>query len=335
MNRSELARDRESRLSAPSVAESLAELRNKYSPANYVPAILRKNENMSRSKSINDIGLPPADVKSSVNSKKVNDSYCNNIGVMSLSNSTNKERNDNAYPEDDNGNRPSVQEILKKFDGGEDKKAKSPPLEIEGVRIADNRFKKEDTKVTVEKSGSLSKHKKNEKVLNGDAERPAKKTSLLLNGDEKKKPVKTSRTDVLSATVKKQNGEIDKCEGGDKKCASEVRNLDKKAKLKVSKKEESISNGIDIGRSSESLQNGVESDSGSETTATSNSETSRSSNRTNNFASYIPAKDFDKGDSKSDEVSTDILKDDMDKSNLNKRNNYKTVSFRYPSFSPY
>lgn len=44
------------RLSTASVIESVAELRNKYSPANYVPACQRKNENISRSKSINDIG---------------------------------------------------------------------------------------------------------------------------------------------------------------------------------------------------------------------------------------------------------------------------------------
>lgn len=44
------------RLSTSSVIDSVAELRNKYSPANYVPACQRKNEYISRSKSINDIG---------------------------------------------------------------------------------------------------------------------------------------------------------------------------------------------------------------------------------------------------------------------------------------
>lgn len=51
---SSLSRDR---LSTASVIDSVAELRNKYSPANYVPACQRKNENISRSKSINDIGM--------------------------------------------------------------------------------------------------------------------------------------------------------------------------------------------------------------------------------------------------------------------------------------
>ncbi|XP_076254188.1 ubiquitin carboxyl-terminal hydrolase 2-like isoform X5 [Rhynchophorus ferrugineus] len=60
---------RPDRVSASSVIDSVAELRNKYSPANYVPAIYRnKYENISRSKSINDIGLPPIENKS--NSKK-------------------------------------------------------------------------------------------------------------------------------------------------------------------------------------------------------------------------------------------------------------------------
>lgn len=47
---------RNDRLSTVNVIDSVAELRNKYSPANYVPAIMRKNENIARSKSINDIG---------------------------------------------------------------------------------------------------------------------------------------------------------------------------------------------------------------------------------------------------------------------------------------
>lgn len=49
--------NRSERLSTAGMIESVAEMRNKYSPANYVPAIYRnKYENISRSKSINDIG---------------------------------------------------------------------------------------------------------------------------------------------------------------------------------------------------------------------------------------------------------------------------------------
>ncbi|XP_050313439.1 ubiquitin carboxyl-terminal hydrolase 2-like isoform X2 [Anthonomus grandis grandis] len=65
---------RSDRLSTSGVIESVAELRNKYSPANYVPAIYRnKTDNISRSKSINDIGLPPIEPKAtspSVQSRK-------------------------------------------------------------------------------------------------------------------------------------------------------------------------------------------------------------------------------------------------------------------------
>ncbi|XP_056641327.1 ubiquitin carboxyl-terminal hydrolase 2-like isoform X2 [Diorhabda carinulata] len=53
------------RLSTANVIDSVAELRNKYSPANYVPACMRKNENIARSKSNNDIGLPPLELKAS------------------------------------------------------------------------------------------------------------------------------------------------------------------------------------------------------------------------------------------------------------------------------
>lgn len=47
---------RNERLSSLNLVDSVAELREKYSAAKYVPAIHRKNENISRSKSINDIG---------------------------------------------------------------------------------------------------------------------------------------------------------------------------------------------------------------------------------------------------------------------------------------
>ncbi|XP_072383229.1 ubiquitin carboxyl-terminal hydrolase 2-like isoform X3 [Diabrotica undecimpunctata] len=62
--RRESSLTRSDRLSHVNVIDSVAELRNKYSPANYVPACMRKNENLSRSKSNNDIGLPPLEVKS-------------------------------------------------------------------------------------------------------------------------------------------------------------------------------------------------------------------------------------------------------------------------------
>lgn len=54
------------------VTDSLEEFRNKYSPANYVPACQRRNnmEYMSRSKSINDIGLPPIERSDSKTLKK-------------------------------------------------------------------------------------------------------------------------------------------------------------------------------------------------------------------------------------------------------------------------
>lgn len=55
---------RNSDLSSLSMTDTLAEMRSKYSPANYVPACQRKNgDYMSRSKSIGDIGLPPSDSK--------------------------------------------------------------------------------------------------------------------------------------------------------------------------------------------------------------------------------------------------------------------------------
>ncbi|XP_074040331.1 ubiquitin specific protease 2 isoform X2 [Leptinotarsa decemlineata] len=68
--RRESSLTRSDRLSTVNVIDSVAELRNKYSPSNYVPKCYRKNENISRSKSINDIGLPPIEAKAS--KKKTN-----------------------------------------------------------------------------------------------------------------------------------------------------------------------------------------------------------------------------------------------------------------------
>ncbi|XP_018565400.1 ubiquitin carboxyl-terminal hydrolase 2 isoform X3 [Anoplophora glabripennis] len=78
---------RNDRLSTLNVIDSVAELRNKYSPANYVPACLRKNENISRSKSINDIGLPPLEAKTNNKKKDLAASPKLNRNAVSPSNS--------------------------------------------------------------------------------------------------------------------------------------------------------------------------------------------------------------------------------------------------------
>ncbi|XP_018318666.1 ubiquitin carboxyl-terminal hydrolase 24 isoform X2 [Agrilus planipennis] len=114
------------------VAESVAELHKKYSPANYVPACRRKSEIISRSKSINDIGKPPLLVEQSIENKKVINNgvnYNNGLSVYNNTNNSSDKTYDNDYPEeDDNGNRASVAEICKKFDqrivpsNGEDEK---------------------------------------------------------------------------------------------------------------------------------------------------------------------------------------------------------------------
>ncbi|CAH0549355.1 unnamed protein product [Brassicogethes aeneus] len=161
---SSLSRDRVSSLN---VIDSVAELRNKYSPANYVPAILRKNDNISRSKSINDIGLPPIESKTS--KKKVNElNESLENGVL-----TNKNTNDNIDEEDDNGNRASVAEIRKKFTDKSERKSCSPPIEIEGasVKISENRFKKLDVpKKVVKKVTKVTKKspENNESKCNGE-----------------------------------------------------------------------------------------------------------------------------------------------------------------------
>ncbi|XP_072383228.1 ubiquitin carboxyl-terminal hydrolase 2-like isoform X2 [Diabrotica undecimpunctata] len=87
--RRESSLTRSDRLSHVNVIDSVAELRNKYSPANYVPACMRKNENLSRSKSNNDIGLPPLEVKST---KKKSNSKLEVNEDSDLKNGTDVER---------------------------------------------------------------------------------------------------------------------------------------------------------------------------------------------------------------------------------------------------
>jgi ubiquitin C-terminal hydrolase len=217
------------RLSAINVLESVAELRNKYSPANYVPACLReRNENISRSKSINDIGLPPIEPKTA--KKKVNDSlnYNNSIGVPST-NTTND--NMKTGEEDDNGNRASVADLRRRFGEKTARAARTPPIEIEGAtRIADNLFKVQDTKT-------------------------AKKAKTNDGGDAKSSGRQTDAT-------------------------SQTSNSDRSA---VSK--------LDVNESATISRNGVGTRDDDDCAEV------RKTTRVNNFASYIPSKDYQqKGD---------------------------------------
>ncbi|XP_066257755.1 uncharacterized protein [Euwallacea similis] len=150
---------RSDRLSTSGVIESVAELRNKYSPANYVPAIYRnKYENISRSKSINDIGLPPIESKSTSPSsglsrkKQVTPDDAGNSAASSAnsnnancsSNSANNSKHGGAtnannsrsladLPDmDANGNRrASVADLCRRFD---DRPPRTAPAKVVGGR---------------------------------------------------------------------------------------------------------------------------------------------------------------------------------------------------------
>nr|CAI5844902.1 unnamed protein product [Callosobruchus analis] len=239
---------RSDRVSAVNVLDSVAELRNKYSPANYVPACLRKNENISRSKSINDIGLPPLEAKTS--KKKVTDRADGVCTNSVYSNSTNI--TDNLNDEDDNGNRASVADLCKKFD--------EKPLKLKnGTSHLSNK--------TTE--GSQKQHETpetNTKFVNGTT-----KTNSVIKSSNGLSGVKKS--DVPSITKCQNNSDI----------------LQSNSKLDVND-EEHVKNGPEVDRDDlrESADNTP----------------SRSNSRVNNFASYIPSKDFQKGDETSGEPDT-------------------------------
>ncbi|CAG9814816.1 unnamed protein product [Phaedon cochleariae] len=154
------------------VIDSVAELRNKYSPANYVPACLRRNENVTRSKSINDIGLPP--IESKTTKKKVTDRVESVYANNSVSHPNNTNTDSNSNDEDYNGNRESVANLCKKFD---ERLSKSPE---NNKIIIDVKFKASESPVGVKVSNgkavkkssntvSTSKHKSNSKLeVNGE-----------------------------------------------------------------------------------------------------------------------------------------------------------------------
>ncbi|XP_018565398.1 ubiquitin carboxyl-terminal hydrolase 2 isoform X1 [Anoplophora glabripennis] len=249
---------RNDRLSTLNVIDSVAELRNKYSPANYVPACLRKNENISRSKSINDIGLPPLEAKTN-NKKKVNDrgdavfSTTNNV-----LNSNNTNNADDLSDEDDNGNRASVAELCRKFD---EKPPKTVKNGTSANKTAESKLKKHDDTSTA-------------KLTNGKA-KIAKRPSNSVSAGKK----------------------IDNLTSG--KCQSNTDVLQSNTKLEVNE-EDCLKNGSDV--------------KGDEDGEEVNGTPSRSSSRVNNFASYIPTKDYQKGDeSKGDGLSLkENAKNDMD-----------------------
>ncbi|XP_044260745.1 ubiquitin carboxyl-terminal hydrolase 21 isoform X1 [Tribolium madens] len=199
---SSLSRD-SPRLSSINVLDSVAELRNKYSPANYVPACLReRNENISRSKSINDIGLPPIETK--LAKKKVNNDSLNyNNSVLSISNPTTNDNNMTTKVEedDDNGNRASVADLKKRFDEKSQKVVKSPlvkDLEESSFKMSENRFKKFDSKV------------KNSKKIEGKSSvRQSEVTCQTSNSDCVISKLDVNETATVKNGIRTQEDDVD------------------------------------------------------------------------------------------------------------------------------
>lgn len=287
-------RDRYTQLS---VIESVADLRNKYSPANYIPAVYRKKENISRSKSINDIGLPPierTDSKSVNSKKKVKDggvSYNNSLGLTEFSNNTN---NDNMYiTEDDNGNRQPVSEIRKRFENNTTWKDK---------------IKKEENDI-VKRPLKLSKLEKDD---NGDC---IDDVSMKQKGEEDGLNNKFDGCGSVSGDISK-NATLNGLEASNR------------SKSTVSDRQDKLKNGIEIGGSNQ-LNNHEDNSGTSVESAESKTNGESRRSRVNNFSSYIPAKDYEKGDIVNGidrlDNAADLLNNDNrnDMNNLNKSRLYQ------------
>lgn len=190
LTRSE-GRNSRSDLNTMSVLESVADIRSRYSPANYVPAVLRKNDN-GRSKSIgNDIGKPPierSEPKAIKLKKVINENgVCNGFA---LTNNTNKLDNNDVG--DDNGNRTSVAEIRKKFDPNYRKTNNG--LFIEGVGLKNN--------VKTLKCTEINKTNVTNVDLKHERERPQKFTEADTHANTKLfigRPAKFSKTNDIAS----------------------------------------------------------------------------------------------------------------------------------------
>lgn len=282
-------------------------MRNKYSPSNYVPACLRNNDNITRSKSINDIGKPPIERNEKSTKNKVNESfnYSNGLGVTNLSNNTNslEKMCDNVLNEDDNGNRASVAEIRKKFDQSnsyKDSKTENLTIEGTGIKISENRFKKQDSL-----DGTSSSKPKFTKLTKKD-----KKSDnlILVNGYSFKKdkdidvkrPAKYSKLDQDNSSndKEKQISDVRNFDSLSQKCSTDTNKINNCSKLNVSDQVNGtgpLQNGHQVGRDSDSTHSEVECENNAEI-SDNTGEFYRNFNHTTNFASYIPSKDLQQGD---------------------------------------
>ncbi|GJQ85908.1 hypothetical protein Trydic_g21763 [Trypoxylus dichotomus] len=309
-------RDRFSQLS---VIESVADFRNKYSPANYVPAVYRKKENISRSKSINDIGLPPIEKTANAVAKKKVKDYNNSLGLTELSNTTNTNNDNMCMIEDDNGNRQPVSEIRKRFESNNT--SKSSPNTASSTTSWKERSKKDDNSDGMKEIKRPLKLSKLENDQRFDTTNASNKIVLDDNNG------------VLSSDmeVKKMNGDADfghkkfaSCDITDKQndnnCnakfdggpndngyknvngANLLNGLEvaQRSKSTVTDRRDRLKNGVEV-RGSAELNDLEEDDTASvnvdSASKLNGGESRRSiSNRVNNFSSYIPAKDYEKGD---------------------------------------
>ena len=290
VTRSEIGVGRDSRYTTINVAESLADLRNKYSPANYVPAVYRNKEHISRSKSINDIGLPPIGQQSAATAggdakpsrKKVTSdilSYDNcSLGLSEFANNTNNghDGDDNMHvTEDDNGNRQPVSELRKRFENQDAPKTKSPVVDCNGTKSSETRYKK-----------FSERSPKGKRAENGEIdENRSLKLSKLETSSNK------SDADRLSTVTKS----VDRKSGasGDTNDIA----VDGKTKLAVSNDIiEPSKNGSGVRRGVQDVGVAVAVNGNDLSSSRLNEDTTQAAGRVNNFSSYISSNDFEKGD---------------------------------------
>ncbi|XP_045465605.1 ubiquitin carboxyl-terminal hydrolase 4-like [Harmonia axyridis] len=353
-----LSRDN-SRLSSVDIIDELADFRKQYSPSNYVPAIHRKNDNIGRSKSINDIGLPPIEKAK----KKVTEGVNANMSVSPTTTAT----NDNSCNNDDNGNRASVADLRKRFDKiPENKISKSAvTIDTSEVKLSDNKFKildQSNLKVNGDKIPNGLRT-----VKRTSPPKPSIKKTSVKNDDPKQEHIEKIAgvhkevSEQTKSSVERQKNTVEK-KNTDKKTGLTI---DKKTMLEKQKTKAVLSKDVVVsdvlnakidGEKQGKLTNGVadlkrnaldtskENEDGEvkdkvdvigvDLSSQSLSEDciSPSVSRTNNFASYISSKNLEGGDKQSAvalESSSELKAGYIDKSLLyQKASSPKTTKSR-------
>nr|XP_022907082.1 ubiquitin carboxyl-terminal hydrolase Usp2 isoform X1 [Onthophagus taurus] len=336
-----LTRDPSNRYTQVNVVDSLSDLRIKYSPANYVPAIHRNKhtttnqDRISRSKSINDIGKPPPpttnqekssersekdlEVRTGVKSKTTQNKVIKTSGLFNNGhngvigvNSNNINLNN-----DSNGNETTIN------------REESPPKPVSELRKKfESKFLQQDNKNENQNRLLLKNNTKNNDIAKNDTQ-SVKKNDIKIVKKKSEKNNDNTLPSSSSTTINSQLKPLSKS-SQIKVIVNGVPATLKESQTIVDPEDDDYvteSNGTTATEESAqtSITISINDDYNSVATAPpgiSSSSTSvvlPGSSRVSNFSSYIPVKTYEKGDLNGGDVKNGEIHDLSTSQPLNSR----------------